>query len=164
MAIEDLVVTIAGDAALVFVTFVLARHTQSLYKATNVLAQIERKRDRRAALNERILLAERIGGVEPVHVLEYLNSFPGRQEGFVYSVSTFIRGLRPLIPKDGDSDLPDLVQNLDFLITQMDNADAGSKTSPELQKDVSKSVENVKGRLKNLLPRWRKELEALYGE
>ena len=164
MAIEDLAVMIVGEAALVFATLVLARNTERLHKSTNVLAQIEKRRDFRQTLHDRIELAESLTALEPIWIHEYLDGVSGRTMGTAGDVARAIRGLRPLIPKTGDPDLPDLVQNLDFLIRQLDNADAGAGISAELGKDVSKAVENMKGRLKNLLPRWRKELEAVYGE
>jgi hypothetical protein len=164
MAIEDLAVMIVGEAALVFATLVLARNTERLHKSTNVLAQIERRRDSRQTLHDRIELAESLTDLEPIWIDEYLGAASGRSMGHTGDVAKAIRELRPLLPKTGDPDLPDLVQNLDFLIRQLDNADAGAGISAELEKGVSKAVENMKGRLKNLLPRWRKELEALYGE
>ncbi len=164
MAIEDLITSAIGDAALVGATLVLAYVTLTLSKETKMLAQIERRRDARQTLHDRIELAESLTALEPIWIDEYLGAASGRSMGPAGDVAKAIRALRPLLPKTGDPDLPDLVQNLDFLIRQLDNADAGAGISAELEKDVSKAVENMNGRLKNLLPRWRKELESLYGE
>ncbi len=166
MALEDLAVTIVGDAALVFATLVLARNTRALYKATNVLGQIERKRDLRLVLSERIEISEGLSAMEgPILVTEYLGGVGRRTIPQVAEAAAWIRRLRTLIPKIEDKSTSNLVFSLDYVIMNLDNADGGAIGNESVVNEVSKHVESIKGQLRNIfLPRWRKELEALYGE
>ena len=162
MAIEDLIVAAVGDAALVGATLVLAYVTRALYKETNVLAQIEKKRDLTHVLTERVELGEGIAGSQTELITEYMSE--GYQRGLapVAKAATSVRRLRTILPKPYDKALTDLIFSLDFLIMQLNNAEGGTDLSNVL-KEVSKHVEFVKGQLRNnLLPKWRRELEALY--
>jgi hypothetical protein len=165
MAIEDLVVMVVGDTALVLATLVLARHTKSLYKATNVLAEIERRRDLRHVLSDRIEFGQRVSRIEPILVTKYLTlgGFGADQSGA--EAAADIRGLRRLMPKSRDPEGFDIAPALDDLIYLMDRVFSQGGDTKGVETDVSKQVEFIKGQLRNiLLPRWRKELEGLYGE
>jgi hypothetical protein len=160
MAIEDTIATFA----LVGATLVLAYNTWSLYRATTVLGQIERKRDLRQAFGERIEIGENLAAVQPAVVTEYLGG-ASRHAPVVLEAAAWIRRLRTLLPKDRDENLPSLKFSLDYVMMNMDRADGGSTDFSGVEKEVVKHVDNIKGRLtNNLLPKWRRELEALYGE
>jgi hypothetical protein len=57
------------------------------------------------------------------------------------------------------------VFSLDYLIMNLNNADSGAIDPSGVEKEISKQVEFIKGQLRNnLLPKWRAELQALYGD
>ena len=159
MAIEDTVAAFALVAA----TSVLAFNTFILYRATNVLAQVEKKRDRRQFLRERISLGESITGMESNLITLYLAGVRQMNEQ-VADAANSVRRLRAILPKDGDPNLSNLVFSLDYVNMNLDNADGGAELSG-VEKEVLKHVENIKSKLKlSLLPKWRAELHASYGD
>jgi hypothetical protein len=165
MAIEDLVVAAVGDAALVSATLVLAYVTRALYKETSVLAQIEKKRDQIQVLSERVKLAEGLIVLEPILISTYLGGPGMRATSGVAEAAASVRRLRIILPKPNDKALSDLVFSLDYLIMNLNNADSGAIDPSGVEKEISKQVEFIKGQLRNnLLPKWRAELQALYGD
>lgn len=164
MAIEDLIVSAVGDAALVAATLVLANVTRALYKETNVLAQIEKKRDLRQTLSERIEIGEALAAVQPGLITEYLGG-ASRHAPVVLEAAAQVRRLRTLLLEGGDTNLSSLKFSLDHIMMNMDNADGGATDMSGVEKEIGKHVENVKSKLRiAFLPQWRKELQTLYGE
>jgi|SRR2546429_752548 len=158
MALEDTAATIALVAA----TLVLAYVTRYLYKATNVLAQIESKRDRRSGLTQRIRLGESLATMNATLITDYLSSEVARAQPQVSQAAAWVRTLRTFLPKDQDPALRNLVFSLDYLIMNMDNVVGGATDTSGVETEVLKHLEIIKGHLRNnLLPKWRTELETL---
>lgn len=161
MAIEDTIATFA----LVGATLVLGYHTRALYKATNVLGQIEKKRDLRQARLRRLEYAEEMLTTESMFVREYLSKGGTRASGPAAEAAATIRGLRTTLSKLISKPLTELAFSLDNLIHMMDRDFAEGGDITGVEKEVNRQVESIKGQLRNLIvSEWRKEIQADYSD
>jgi hypothetical protein len=125
------------------------------------------KRDRRANLEERIPLGEKLIRTEPNQIMIILKG-ETTQYSEMEELESSVRRLRQIITyqeSETDDEVFQILPLLDLLIRKFDvNANIGGKAIENKadEESIAKWIVAIQGLLKILVPRWRSQIQFLY--